>query len=87
MQIQQQAEKFFCYCLKVGQISFPKRYNFLSKKAWFKSYEHFAKPRIFPKITARTGADLARAKRSQRVNEERVHKEKALTFFEKDQMN
>ena len=67
MQIQQQAEKFFCYFLKVGQISFPKRYNFLSEKAWFKSYEHFAKPRIFPKITARTGADLARAKRSQRV--------------------
>lgn len=67
MQIQQHAEKFICYCLEVGQISFPKRYNFLSKEAWFKSYGHFPKPCIFPKNTARTGVDLARTKRSQRV--------------------
>ena len=53
--------------VKVGQISFPKRYNFFSKEAWFKSYGHFPKPCFFPKNTARTGADLARTKRSQRV--------------------
>ena len=69
MQIQQHVEKFICYCLKVEQISFPKgysQYSLLSKEAWFKSYEHFPKPFIFPKHTTRTGADLARTKWNQR---------------------